>query len=47
MADKGIRIMKPSAQLSAEFEKIGKQIADEWAQKAGPEGEAILKAFAR
>ncbi len=47
MADKGIKIMKPSAQLSAEFEKIGKQIADEWAQKAGPEGEAILKAFAR
>ena len=47
MADKGIKIMKPSAQLSAEFAKIGKQIADEWAQKAGPEGEAILKAFAR
>jgi hypothetical protein len=39
--------MKPSAQLSAEFEKVGKQLADEWAQKAGPEGEAILKAFTR
>ena len=47
MADKGIRIMKPSAALSAEFAGIGKQLADEWAQKAGPEGEAILKAFAR
>jgi TRAP-type C4-dicarboxylate transport system substrate-binding protein len=47
MADKGIKIMKPSAQLSAEFEKIGKQIADEWAQKAGSDGEAILKSFAR
>ena len=47
MADKGVKIVKPSARLSAEFAKIGKQIADEWAQKAGPEGEAILKAFAR
>ena len=47
MADKGIKIMKPSAELSAEFAKIGKQMADEWAQKAGAEGEAILKAFAR
>lgn len=47
MVDKGIKIMKPSAKLSAEFEKIGKQIADEWAKKSGPEGEAILKAFSR
>lgn len=47
MADKGIKIMKPSAKLSAEFEAIGKQIADEWAKKSGPEGEAILKAFGR
>jgi TRAP-type C4-dicarboxylate transport system substrate-binding protein len=47
MADKGIRIMKPSAKLAAEFEAIGKQIADEWAKKSGPEGEAILKAFGR
>ncbi len=47
MADKGIKIMKPSAKLAAEFEKIGRQIADEWAKKSGPEGEAILRAFAR
>jgi TRAP-type C4-dicarboxylate transport system substrate-binding protein len=47
MADKGIKIMKPSPKLAAEFAKIGKQLADEWAQKAGSDGEAILKAFAR
>jgi TRAP-type C4-dicarboxylate transport system substrate-binding protein len=47
MADKGIKIMKPSAKLAAEFETIGKQIAEEWAKKSGPEGEAILKAFGR
>jgi len=45
MASHGIKIMKPSAKLTAEFETIGKQMADEWAKKAGAEGEAILKAF--
>src|SRR6266705_3458854 len=45
MASHGIRIMRPSAKLTAEFETIGKQMADEWAKKAGAEGEAILRAF--
>ena len=45
MGSRGIRIMKPSAKLTAEFETIGKQMAQEWSQKAAPEGEAILKAF--
>jgi TRAP-type transport system periplasmic protein len=45
MADKGIKIVKPSAKLAAEFAEIGKKMAAEWAQKAGPDGEAILKAY--
>jgi len=45
MAEKGIKIVKPSAKLSAEFAEIGKKMAAEWAQKAGPDGAAILKAF--
>jgi len=45
MASHGIKILKPSATLTAEFETIGKQMADEWAKKAGAEGEAILRAF--
>ena len=45
MASHGIKIMKPSAKLSSEFDAIGKKIADEWAAKAGAEGGAILKAF--
>ena len=45
MASHGIKIMKPSAKLAAEFEAIGKQMAVEWAKKAGAEGEAILSAF--
>ncbi|MDA8110703.1 MAG: TRAP transporter substrate-binding protein [Betaproteobacteria bacterium] len=45
MASHGIKIEKPSRKLEAEFEAIGKQMAEEWAKKAGPEGEAILKAY--
>jgi TRAP-type transport system periplasmic protein len=45
MGEHGIKIMKPSSKLSSEFEQIGRQMADEWAKKAGTEGEAILKAY--
>jgi len=45
MGEHGIKIMKPTAKLSSEFEAIGRQMADEWAKKAGAEGEAILKAY--
>ena len=45
MADKGIKVVKPSAKLAAEFAEIGRKMAAEWAQKAGPDGEAILKAY--
>jgi TRAP-type C4-dicarboxylate transport system substrate-binding protein len=45
MGEHGIKIMKPPAKLSSEFEAIGKQMADEWSKKAGAEGEAILKAY--
>jgi TRAP-type transport system periplasmic protein len=45
MASHGIKIMQPSAKLTAEFETIGRQMSGEWAKKAGSEGEAILKAF--
>lgn len=47
MAEKGIKIVKPSAKLAGEFAEIGKKMAAEWAQKAGPDGEAILKAYGR
>jgi TRAP-type C4-dicarboxylate transport system substrate-binding protein len=45
MASKGIKIMKPSARLEAEFAAIGKQMSAEWAKKTGKEGEEILKAY--
>jgi TRAP-type C4-dicarboxylate transport system substrate-binding protein len=45
LASKGIKIVKPSPKLAAEFAEIGKKMAAEWAAKAGPEGQAILKAY--
>lgn len=45
MSEKGIKIVKPAPKLAAEFAEIGKRMATEWAQKAGPDGDAILKAF--
>ncbi len=47
MAEKGIKVMKPSARLSTEFEAIGRKIAAEWAEKAGAEGQAILRAYSK
>ena len=47
MAEKGIKVVKPSAKLAGEFAAIGKTMAAEWAKKAGPDGDAILKAFAK
>ena len=37
--------MEPSPKLAAEFAEIGKKLLAEWVAKAGPEGEAILKAY--
>ncbi len=45
LAEKGMKVAKPNAKLSAEFAAVGKTIAAEWAKKAGPDGEAILKAY--
>jgi TRAP-type C4-dicarboxylate transport system substrate-binding protein len=44
LASKGVKIQPPSPQLVKDFQEIGKKMAAEWAAKAGPEGEAILKA---
>lgn len=45
MASKGIKIIKPSAKLSGEFEAVGKQMTEEWVKKAGADGEAILSGY--
>jgi TRAP-type C4-dicarboxylate transport system substrate-binding protein len=45
MAEKGIKVLKPSAKLTAELAAIGKQMADEWVKRAGADGEAILAGY--
>jgi len=45
LAEKGMKVAEPSAQLTKELKEIGQTLADEWAKNAGKEGEAILKAY--
>jgi len=45
MAEKGIKVLQPSAKMKAELTAIGKQMADEWVKRAGAEGEAILAGY--
>lgn len=45
LASKGVKIVKPGAKLTAEFNEIGKKMTAEWAAKAGAEADAILKAY--
>lgn len=45
LASKGVKIVQPSAKLSAELQEIGKKMAAEWLAKSGAEGEAIMKAY--
>lgn len=41
----GVQIAPPSAQLMAEFRKVGQVMADEWVATAGPEGKTLLQQF--
>lgn len=47
LGEKGIKVAKPDAKLAAEFAAIGKTISEEWAKRAGAEGEAILRGYAK
>lgn len=41
----GMQIQAPSAQLTADMKKVGEVLLKEWLEKAGPEGQALIKAF--
>ena len=41
----GMNVAAPSAQLKADFQKIGATMTEEWLQKAGADGKAIIDAF--
>ena len=45
LAKNGMTLHDPSAAMKAAFEKVGAQMAKEWEEKAGADGQAILKAY--
>ncbi|WP_171180646.1 TRAP transporter substrate-binding protein [Ruegeria sp. HKCCD8929] len=45
MAENGMTVAEPSAQLAASFQEIGITMAQEWADNAGEAGAAALKAY--
>jgi TRAP-type C4-dicarboxylate transport system substrate-binding protein len=47
MAEKGMKVLAPTAVMLAEVKKIGDIMAAEWATKAGADGAAVLAAYAR
>ncbi len=45
LADNGITVTKPSAELMSSLKAVGDVMAKEWAEEAGAEGKAILDAY--
>jgi TRAP-type C4-dicarboxylate transport system substrate-binding protein len=43
----GMTIMPPSAQLKADMKTVGDTMLKEWLEKAGPEGKALVDAYAK
>jgi TRAP-type C4-dicarboxylate transport system substrate-binding protein len=41
----GMTLHKPDAAMMAAYQKVGTQILNEWTKKAGPEGQALIKAY--
>jgi TRAP-type C4-dicarboxylate transport system substrate-binding protein len=45
LAKNGVSVNEPSAEIKSALAKIGDQMAAEWEKSAGPDGQAILKAY--
>ena len=45
LAKNGMKVSPPSAKLAAEYKELGKKLTDEWLQKAGAEGKALVEAY--
>jgi TRAP-type C4-dicarboxylate transport system substrate-binding protein len=45
LKQKGMAIVKPSPQLSADLKKVGDTMLQEWLKKSGPDGQAAVDAF--
>lgn len=47
LREAGMTVVEPSPELAAALHEIGNRLADEWAEKAGPEAVAVLRAYRR
>ncbi|MFM9888571.1 MAG: TRAP transporter substrate-binding protein [Burkholderiales bacterium] len=45
LAENGMSVIEPDASMKAAFTKIGETMLAEWVKKAGPDGEALIKAY--
>ena len=45
LAANGMEVGPPGDQLKADFEKIGQTMTEEWLERAGPDGKAIIDAY--
>ncbi len=45
LAAKGMKVLPPSSELKAGFQKIGEQLTQDWLKKAGADGQAIVDAY--
>jgi TRAP-type C4-dicarboxylate transport system substrate-binding protein len=45
LKDNGMTILPASAQLKQDLQRVGKVMLDEWLQKAGAEGRALIDAY--
>ena len=47
LADKGMKIMKPSPKLLADLKQVGSIMLADWQKKAGADGAAVISAFGK
>jgi TRAP-type transport system periplasmic protein len=45
LKQKGMNIIKPSAQLTADLKKIGETMLQDWLKKTGAEGQSVIDAY--
>ncbi len=45
LAKNGMKVQPPSAKLAAEYKELGKKLTEEWLQKAGADGKAVVDAY--
>ncbi|MBM3645414.1 MAG: TRAP transporter substrate-binding protein [Alphaproteobacteria bacterium] len=45
LAKNGMKVQAPSARLAQEYKDLGKRLTDEWLEKAGADGRAVVEAY--